>query len=586
MSHDEFPELGGGSVWAGSDFNLDENSTSTALSDANLSNFELGCSDWVGDGQLSQSHTSLPTLDSNDLSHSRPTSIVSADGVLHEMDIPAWLNAPESQPASESMQAFQGPPTAATALHTTSPALHDSSYIHGRGLPRRKSRYLLRRSGNQSTPPIFIPNSRALNPMERWRDSPPEDEPASISAILDALHSASSTQTGSANSGAGSSEGPDLNFRQYRPPPLSTTSGESSASSRASVQSNRSRSSSQEFSVRKGRKAKVRGRIATQRGQGQRKDSRKFCCTFCCDKFKTRYDWARHEKSLHLSLEVWQCAPHGTVVFRHLTGRNHCAFCNMLDPSPEHLAQHNADSCQTESGRRSFRRKDHLAQHLRLIHNINTLPILDDWKVAHTAFTSRCGFCDLRMDSWDQRVDHLAEHFRRGKTMDDWKGDHDFPPEISSMVVNSVPPYLISSESSSIIPFSATDTQVQDHFAQISARARWQNGEGSALSQDPMPAVPQECSQSISLRELSSFIEVLTLHLSHYAREQLAKGIIPTDDMFQEESRRVFYDSNDTWNQTVADNPEWLSTFRRLYCEENTAASESLAATDPAQPTV
>ncbi len=29
-----------------------------------------------------------------------------------------------------------------------------------------------------------------------------------------------------------------------------------------------------------------------------------------------RYDWTRHEKSLHLSLEKWLCAPLGQVEFR------------------------------------------------------------------------------------------------------------------------------------------------------------------------------------------------------------------------------------------------------------------------------
>lgn len=31
---------------------------------------------------------------------------------------------------------------------------------------------------------------------------------------------------------------------------------------------------------------------------------RLFQCTFCTDRFKSKYDWSRHEKSLHLSLEV------------------------------------------------------------------------------------------------------------------------------------------------------------------------------------------------------------------------------------------------------------------------------------------
>lgn len=36
--------------------------------------------------------------------------------------------------------------------------------------------------------------------------------------------------------------------------------------------------------------------------------------------------------------------------------------------------------------------------------------------------------------------------------------------------------------------------------------------------------------------------------------------------MLQQEARRVLYDSEDSWNQTIADNPEWLSAFRNLCC--------------------
>lgn len=54
------------------------------------------------------------------------------------------------------------------------------------GLPRRRSRYLVQHS-SKDTGPIVIPNATAMDPMERWRESPPEDEPASMAAILKAV---------------------------------------------------------------------------------------------------------------------------------------------------------------------------------------------------------------------------------------------------------------------------------------------------------------------------------------------------------------------------------------------------------------
>lgn len=54
------------------------------------------------------------------------------------------------------------------------------------------------------------------------------------------------------------------------------------------------------------------------------------------------------------------------------------------------------------------------------------------------------------------------------------------------------------------------------------------------------------------------------MHLTRYAQEQMKRGTIPTDDLFQQESRRLLYDCEDAWNQTIADNSEWLTAFRRL----------------------
>jgi hypothetical protein len=95
---------------------------------------------------------------------------------------------------------------------------------------------------------------------------------------------------------------------------------------------------------------------------------RLFQCTFCTDRFKSKYDWSRHEKSLHLSLEKWICAPLGESIVDTTTGKRKCVYCDALEPSEEHLATHNHRGCE-EKGleSRTFYRKDHLRQHLRLM---------------------------------------------------------------------------------------------------------------------------------------------------------------------------------------------------------------------------
>ncbi|GKZ33170.1 hypothetical protein AbraIFM66950_002959 [Aspergillus brasiliensis] len=440
-------------------------------------------------------------------------------------------------------------------------------------LPRRRSRYLLRQARTQAYP-VVIPNANNLSPMERWRNSPPEEEGCLIPDIIDALkdNSRHETETDLQKSRDGYSA-----FYEYRRA-ASITSGESSASSRSTQQSGRSSSSTQGPLAVQGRRGRVRAGKTTSRKKKTTSTTaqRRYCCTFCCDRFKSKYDWARHEKSLHVILEAWHCAPFGTTVMSSTEPFvTHCAFCGLTNPDSNHLEEHAATACEDESSiRRFFRRKDHLVQHLRLVHNIDSPPHLDDWKIGQSAITSRCGFCSQALMTWEERVDHLAEHFRTGSTMADWRGDHDFPPDFAASVANALPPYLIGTESQSMIPFSATNGDVEDHFAQISSRAYWDAKDQKEASAIAAPTAP---SAALSLRalapgvapeRLSSFTEVLTLHLSRFAREQMKKGVIPSDEMFHQESRRVLYDSDDSWNQTIADNPEWLATFKGLHFDK------------------
>lgn len=189
---------------------------------------------------------------------------------------------------------------------------------------------------------------------------------------------------------------------------------------------------------------------------------------------------ARHEKPLLLNLEARYCAPHGTTVFSRVTGRKLYAFCNALDPNAAHLDQHNHNACRGDlDARRTFRRKGHLVQRLRLVHNVDTLPLIDGWKIGHPAIQSRCGFCDHTMDTWEQRADYLAVNFRENAIMKDCNGDHEFPPSIAAQVTNSLP-HLIGEESRSIIPFSAINVHVQDHFAQTSSCAHYRTEEQKA----------------------------------------------------------------------------------------------------------
>uniref|UniRef100_L2FDN6 HTH CENPB-type domain-containing protein n=1 Tax=Colletotrichum fructicola (strain Nara gc5) TaxID=1213859 RepID=L2FDN6_COLFN len=414
-----------------------------------------------------------------------------------------------AQELSNLQWPLHGPVTRPSDNINWSAAVEEQELRGRRGLPRRRSRYRYMQS-EQRAVPIPIPASPTTqqdsDPLQRWKDSPPQDEPASMAAIFDAL------RTNQVDSQDGHS----------RPKPAysranSGTSADSGGSSSSMQSANSAWSGISEAS--RGRRAGFgplnrtrQGRVGKKRGSITTKDNRPF-----------KY------------------------------------------PTDEHLDMHNHSACHDRPiEARSFGRKDHLVQHLRVMHKLEKLPRFDDWKVQSMEITSRCGFCGMALLTWNKRTDHLAAHFRKGLTMKDWKGEHGFTPAVAEQVVHALPPYLIGSESMSVVPFSATKQGTKDHFAQISSRTHGFKDTAGELSTelkepDSLPSPSVLTSRAATSK---AFTEILERHLKHFADEYMAQGINPTDDMLRQESRRVIYDSDDEWNQTVADNSEWLAQFR------------------------
>lgn len=61
--------------------------------------------------------------------------------------------------------------------------------------------------------------------------------------------------------------------------------------------------------------------------------------------------------------------------------------------------------------------------------------------------------------------------------------------------------------------------------------------------------------------------EILTLRLGRFAREYIEKhgSSSLTDEMLQAEARIILYGEADGWEQTAADNPEWLNLFKKAH---------------------
>ncbi|VZI09852.1 unnamed protein product [Fusarium fujikuroi] len=287
-----------------------------------------------------------------------------------------------------------------------------------------------------------------MDPLQRWVDSPPEDEPAAVTAIARAVASVrpQSGEFGETCVSEANSIGSSSPYTRLSRTPSVRSVGTSRSSSISSVNSHTSRSSlglNELFSRGSSRR---RRRAYKEERRSLAAPRKAFQCTFCTETFRAKHDWSRHENSLHLPLERWVCSPEGPRGQKADSSETRCVFCGHVDPDDAHIETHNYSACKNRPVQeRTFNRKDHLNQHLKLVHNAKFAEWpMRQWKAPPPAIHSRCGFCNLVMETWIDRVHHLADHFKTGKTMADWKGDWGFEPHILELVENSIPPFCPS----------------------------------------------------------------------------------------------------------------------------------------------
>ncbi|GIC93602.1 uncharacterized protein Aud_010090 [Aspergillus udagawae] len=411
---------------------------------------------------------------------------------------------------------------------------------------RSKSRSSLTQRGGRRD------DNSLLSPLERWENSPPETEAAATADIMRALEEqpyiSNNTATRSSAPDGCSSNSSSASFIPMAP---SASSFGRSQSSGSEMNFNRSQARYQRppTPIPGKRSRRRRYRVRSLRKQRD-KERRGYQCTFCADSFLTKYDWQRHEKALHLPVDRWVCSPHGGVV--ELGNVHVCAFCHSPETSPEHLASHNLLACHMRPfDERIFFRKDHLKQHLKLTHNVGWLPSMEQWREMQNEITSRCGFCGSTFSAWDERVEHVAEHFKTGADMIQWKGDWGFDPDIQKQVQNAMPPYLLGYERNTMDPWRVTDVP-------------------GTLEDDGSPldgSIPNALSKYSNLQR----------DLVAYIRSQLAANIYPSDLELQDTARLIAYGNNDRWNQTYADDPAWLEMIKREAGLEHRSDHECMA---------
>ncbi|KAF5688598.1 monocarboxylate transporter [Fusarium denticulatum] len=362
-----------------------------------------------------------------------------------------------------------------------------------------------------------------MSPLQRWQNSPPENEPANVAAITRAVSNLR-PDLGDLT-GICSTDNQPSHSQDNACSITSTGASDSSQDSHNSIYSQSSQGSNKSISlIRKIRKR--RKRADNRAGSGGPRTllqaSQPFQCTFCTETFKTKHNWQRHEKSLHLSLEQWQCSPDGPTI---IDGNAElvCVYCGLVGPNQRHLDSHNYTSCQErQKEERTFYRKDHLIQHLRLVHDaqFRKWP-MERWKFDKSEeIRSQCGICKLHISTWSERADHLADHFKDGKTMADWKGGWGFEAPVLDMIENSMPPYLIHYERNSPLPFT---------------------------TQQGAPYSPTSAFELIQL-ELDYFVTCLVE----------AKHGMPSNKTLQYEACCIIFGAETLYHQSTVPKPSWL----------------------------
>ncbi|KAF2441787.1 hypothetical protein P171DRAFT_79222 [Karstenula rhodostoma CBS 690.94] len=112
----------------------------------------------------------------------------------------------------------------------------------------------------------------------------------------------------------------------------------------------------------------------------------KYQCTACSEGFQQKYDWKRHEETYQERTEMFECDLCLNVYFLEKDFIHH------------HQGSHRCQVCVPKRHVEMARKK----------------------RIARTGWG--CGFCVHFSMSWQERCNHISEHFeKKGHTMADWK---------------------------------------------------------------------------------------------------------------------------------------------------------------------
>lgn len=258
--------------------------------------------------------------------------------------------------------------------------------------------------------------SNQMSPMDRWRHSPPEEDPVSSSAVAAAI------QAFPLDSPAA-----DGALDQW---PASLPDGWSSSDVSSLYDSLASSVASTSSLVSSTSINRPPSRAGSTRRRRSKANTVIYRCTFCRLPFKKKHDWARHERAVHMpELDTYTCHPptasDGSVRLQTwLVNSNGpaCALCGHTSPENEHYLSHDFQTCsERNASQRTFSRKDHFWQHLHKYHHCKKWEgwdlDLSLWRNQRAQTSHQCAFCPSILPTWSERVAHVSEHFKAGETI-------------------------------------------------------------------------------------------------------------------------------------------------------------------------
>ncbi|KAJ2997905.1 hypothetical protein NUW58_g509 [Xylaria curta] len=216
--------------------------------------------------------------------------------------------------------------------------------------------------------PMPRPLLSEMSPLERWRHSPPDDEPASAAAIERAL--CINPNVNSSLDLAQATD-PKSNSHSFQAN-LHTADFSSSFQTSDSASSHYSFGSSDSHSI--GSWSALSAGSHNE-AEPKRSTTGAFSCSVCLRRFKKNSDLRRHVASIHRTGTTrWVCAnplpaTQPNCVWRVGQTQPECAFCGHPSPTEDHFQSHEFESCSNRPVEdRTFFRKDHLWQHLYKFH--------------------------------------------------------------------------------------------------------------------------------------------------------------------------------------------------------------------------